>query len=378
MTTATFVRQVRDIERSHPCPSHVLLFLRFHGPPCECKSHFDGPHCEYHVEDALPECTLDCQNGGICKLGLGVGIIDEHQYYEVDNDKGGVEEYMYCDCPPGKHGELCKVDSIPCGEDRCYNGGECVTREAKGGTIFHCNCNTAGDSDTRYAGKFCQYPSNEICTNPGWPDGQLFCVNGGQCQADPYRGCNCNAGFEGFACEFRVSTEDVDLYDDDGDDGDTPAMQLTVPGFDVAEEAFCELMCNGNGTCRKGIKNIESLGVAAYGNYLNETHTDNFEHCVCDVGFVGLQCEHQVQICGENVDEPDNFCLHGGTCIATPEDKYACDCSTASSDLGEIFTGKHCQHPGTSCVAESSDADPKESFCANGGACIDNLEGKNG
>eukprot|EP00977_Amphora_coffeiformis_P006394 scaffold1361_cov165-Amphora_coffeaeformis.AAC.16 len=348
------------------------------GPPCKCESGFDGPHCEYQVENALPDCTLDCQNGGVCKLGLGVGLVDEYNYFQSDNDT--TEDYMYCDCPPGRHGPLCQVDSILCGDDRCYNGGVCMTREFEGKTISHCNCNTAGDKDTRFAGKFCQYPSTEICTNSGSLEGKLFCVNGGRCQPDPYLGCNCDEGFDGFACEFRISTGDDDAddyYDDDaddyydGDDGGNPVTQPIAPGFDLPEEAHCELQCNGHGTCRKGIKDITSLGIAAHGNYLNETHTDEFEHCVCDHGFVGLQCEHEVQICGDNDEEPEHFCLHGGSCIRIEEEGFVCDCSTASGDLGEIFFGGHCQHPATSCVEP---ADPNGSFCANGGVCIENAE----
>lgn len=307
------------------------------------------------MEDDLPECSLDCQNGGVCKLGAGTGIDDEYRYFsdsaggEVGYDDGN---NMYCDCPPGTHGELCEIDSVPCGEDRCYNGGICVTREVEGETVSHCNCNTAGDEDTRYAGRFCQYASNVICTDAMSLQGQLFCVNGGRCREDPYRGCECDEGFDGFACEFRVGA---------GADIREPQKQATIPpGFDSVEVTVCELDCNGHGFCRKGVKETESLGAAAQESYLNETYTDEFEHCVCDSGFVGLQCEHEVELCGENDDDPNHFCLHGGACTTIGEEGFACDCSTASSDLGESFTGEHCQNAQSSLSVPLSPSSEEE------------------
>ena len=328
-----------------------------HGSPCNCPEGYEGPHCEYQTSQDLPTCALQCQNGGVCKLGHGDGLEDVYKAYWGDEDTDG-EEFQYCHCPTGYHGAFCEVDSVQCGDDRCYHGGTCIAKTIDDVTEYYCDCDTAGDEEIFYAGQFCQYESTETCNDDDESNfqGNLFCVNGGTCLPDPHLGCNCTTGYSGFSCEFRI--------EEDAEEG--PA-----PGYDPVDAAECNLDCHGRGTCRKGAKSTEALGVAAEGNYLNQTSSETFEHCVCQPGFVGVQCEHLITACPVDNNATTHFCLHNGTCMEGIDGSFSCDCSTAQGPLGEIFTGDHCQHPATSCHDPEASGDTLTSFCANGGICLD-------
>lgn len=305
----------------------------------------------------LPDCNLKCQNGGLCKLGDG-GDDDTLIYFlGSGNDDEDLEGLMYCECPEGYHGAYCEVGSVECGDNRCFHGSTCVENQMNGKPDWHCDCNTAGDKYTRYAGQFCQYESTQICTDGDSMAGHLFCVNDGKCQSDPYMGCDCLPGFRGFACEFNVGNQTS---------GSTLTQEEVLPGLDAFNSSLCALDCGGHGTCRKGIKNNTNLGDAALAEHLNATHSEDFEHCVCMDGFVGLQCEHKLEEC----DGDDHFCLHGSTCVKK-NDHYVCDCSTANSTVGIFFAGEHCEHASTTLCTEEG-TDPVEgAFCTNHGLCLD-------
>lgn len=50
-----------------------------------------------------------------------------------------------------------------------------------------CDCDNAATPNEKYAGKFCQYSSTDICTRTGKPGvgkaNFAFCVNDGKCKA---------------------------------------------------------------------------------------------------------------------------------------------------------------------------------------------------
>jgi hypothetical protein len=83
---------------------------------------------------------------------------------------------------------------------------------ATGSSNHKCDCASAFSADERYAGKFCQYSSTDLCTkNPDTTSGRstnnAFCVNNGICKAriedgESHPGCNCPDGYEGEHCEF--------------------------------------------------------------------------------------------------------------------------------------------------------------------------------
>jgi hypothetical protein len=351
------------------------------GENCLCRNGFAGPHCEYRAGD-VPTCDLDCQNQGRCVLGNGE--------MQDDDDDDGNDRYqfwdhqlstgMYCDCPENYDGPLCEILKEPCGDDfHCFHGGHCVARQVNEEWIHHCDCSLAGTGATSYAGRYCQYEATSYCTKDEGLNGHLFCVNHGTCADDPYQGCDCLPGFTGFSCEFVSSfvfddftAVPIDAEEDDefsniadeftenfgGEQGEGRPLVDSLP-----DEGPCTLPCENGGVCRNGVKDVtilDDLGA----QHLNRTHI-NYEHCVCDDGFVGAQCEHQIQICGDG----EHLCLHGGTCV-TDNENHACDCSTTDSTLSGAFGGKSCQHPANDiCTIGEFSPMSSLSFCVNGGVC---------
>jgi hypothetical protein len=66
----------------------------------------------------------------------------------------------------------------------CYHGGECIPglQDKYSNEQLFCDCSYArGENGTKYVGKYCETPFEQIC-NPGAPEDELvFCVNGGEC-----------------------------------------------------------------------------------------------------------------------------------------------------------------------------------------------------
>lgn len=70
----------------------------------------------------------------------------------------------------------------------CLHGSKCVpTNTAADGSEHTCDCEEADTSVEKYAGKYCQYSSTDICTKnaqSGLGNGNFaFCVNDGKCKS---------------------------------------------------------------------------------------------------------------------------------------------------------------------------------------------------
>jgi len=350
----------RPTHSSTHTPLLFALCSKF-GTPCLCEQGYDGEHCQYQTF-SIPECDLECMNGGYCVLGSPSEEEkkDDYQYW------GEAHQHMYCECSDDFDGPFCDIPKIACGDNHCFNGGSCIERLIDGTTLYNCDCTTSYTDSTSFAGRFCQYEATIFCKEDS---GHLFCVNDGDCKGDPYDGCDCKPGFTGFSCEFVVSLEGEDT-DGDGEpelpfpDSDGSGR----PIIDPEEITSCSLTCENGGVCRDGTKdngilNLNDKDLNA--PHLDETHTESFEHCVCREGFVGLYCEHKIEICGEN----EHICLHGGKCV-TDGDSHSCDCSETDSDFASAFAGVSCQHPAND-ICTIGDPEPGQavSFCVNQGTC---------
>lgn len=242
-----------------------------------------------------------------------------------------------------------------------------------------CDCTSADYDDKSYAGRFCQFVATDLCSSDDSENGLLFCVNNGTCRADVLEGCDCSEGFYGASCEY-VHTPIIETPAPTTDAPTTiiaaPVAASTsaapssspvtaTPTYDESLNTLddCTLQCENEGQCRKGFKDISVVSnVVPYDSELTQTANDDFEHCVCPAGFVGLRCEHVIEICpgGEHV------CLHGSKCVQTG-DEHSCDCSASTTyDLA----GSSCEHKSyVSCnTGETHPAQPR-SFCVNGGIC---------
>lgn len=143
--------------------------------PCDCPESLTGPHCEFE-KGIVPECELDCFNGGTCQIGIK---------YPDETIFRSNRDLQYCICPEGFYGKRCEVQGKRCGKSHCLNGGSCVKIEQENGRITdHCDCSTAGDDTTAFAGRFCQSASTVFCSKFSGHDGKHFCVNGGECRSD--------------------------------------------------------------------------------------------------------------------------------------------------------------------------------------------------
>ena len=225
----------------------------------------------------------------------------------------------------------------------------------------HCDCASASAGDDTFAGTSCEYKATSLCTTPTQ---EFFCVNGGKCQEN--NTCECDTAWKGSHCELPVDPEDLfSYYDDDTDD----------LANDQNNTVECNMDCKNGGICAQGAKDLGSLrdtiGDVAH---LNQTHAeDQFAHCVCSDGWVGLTCEHKVEVCGEG----RHTCLHGSKCIPDSSSKrgYSCDCSQADdtfegSDEKPLFDGDSCQYANTDiCTIGDEDLRQPLYFCVNGGRC---------
>ena len=192
---------------------------------------YSGPICEYHKQED-GECSLKCQNDGQCRTGLKDNSLIEKLGKEMSayNATKHSEVFEHCVCPSGFFGIQCehKLEICPGGDHVCLHGSQCVAQNEGGsdGDEMHhtCDCDHAFDAVERYAGKFCQYTSTDICTRNGQPGmgkaNFAFCVNNGLCKGkvndgeDP-PGCTCPEGYTGAHCEYLLPIDNERFDDDD-------------------------------------------------------------------------------------------------------------------------------------------------------------------
>lgn len=150
---------------------------------CDCLAGFSGPVCEYE-ENKEPECSLECQNGGVCKKGdryfSNVTQNPELSFLDAfDNDT-----IEHCLCKSGFAGAHCETEIEVCGDDNhvCLHGSKCLEEEDGS---YRCDCESAFTTESRYAGKFCQHHHTDVCTPSGHflfdgtANDMPFCVNDG-------------------------------------------------------------------------------------------------------------------------------------------------------------------------------------------------------
>lgn len=252
-------------------------------------------------------------------------------------------------------------------------GGTCQTTVMEGADgeqteTRYCDCATAFTDDDIFAGEFCEHKATSFCTIPTGDtlEGVLFCTNGGTCRMNHLEGCECDAAWEGLSCEFATDTSS---FVDDNDEADNDQF-LTDAGDD--DPFSCDLPCHNGGICAHGAKDLGHFAdVIGDVSHLNATfHADQFAHCVCPPGFVGLLCEYQVETCGEH----EHYCLHGSKCVEK-NGKKECDCSQADETVGSLdgrpFAGDSCEHVATDICNIGGTSYPGQPlyFCTNGGIC---------
>ena len=325
----------------------VICLCRNDGPPCFCSDIYEGEHCEFR-KGTVPECTLNCENGGHCVVGINdpddADILYNLWGTGTDTTTTADHEtlqqkYMRCVCPTGYGGRNCEApisdEGESCGNYHCLNGGKCVestfTSDAVGSgsngsggveTTYNCDCTTAGaDTGDKYSGRMCQYKATEYCTefddsNTNLEDGiygTSFCVNNGRCPSDPSLPCECSDEFSGFKCDYRIAH---------------PKTSQKPEPIECGE-----YMCYNGGKC------IDSEHVSAEGTFLKKMCDCSTAMTANDL-FAGTNCQYKsTDICtdpepGAQSLEGVFFCTNHGTCKDNAVE--GCDCPHG-------FTGDKCQ-----------------------------------
>lgn len=151
---------------------------------------------------------------------------------------------------------------------------------------------------------------------------------------------------------------------------------LGVSVNDPKSDTECNLECMNGGVCVPGPKDLDRFANSVKNvAHLNQMYADDqFAHCACPDGWIGLTCENKLEVCGDD----QHFCLHGSTCISdtgSVDQGYGCDCSQADDSIDgdsktHIFTGDSCQYVDTD-ICTIGDEYPGRPlyFCVNGGRC---------
>jgi hypothetical protein len=180
--------------------------------PCACPDGWTGPHCQ---EEFTGPCTLQCQNGSVCKTGKNPAT--------YGGEKGG----MYCACPEGFAGLHCEFTAEVCGDENadelvCLNGSKCVGEKGN----YSCECETGyKEESSRYNDDgtqiFCQHHHVDMChpvlgmefaNSMAVP---AFCVNDGKCvdvlvETKVYPACECPPLYKGPHCEFYKTIDEIE------------------------------------------------------------------------------------------------------------------------------------------------------------------------
>ena len=178
-------------------------------PMCSCNEGFGGEHCQY-AKGTVPECSLECQNGGHCVLGelpdtttTNVDLANVYHFGGAPVVAENKQDQQHCLCRDGYDGELCQRKIESCGEGQCLWGAQCIEKIGTDGSPhYHCDCASA---EADVAGQYCQYEKTALCGVSEFDGKNMFCTNGGTCKPDNiYEGCGCLEGFSGFECQYQT------------------------------------------------------------------------------------------------------------------------------------------------------------------------------
>lgn len=351
---------------------------------CDCSRAYDananyaGLYCQYKstslcfvenvLQDSLDEtfCVNNgaCQEDGTCKCPKGW----TGQYCELKTSELSQKSVNEIDKDIDTGVVDIELDFDKCGEINCYNGGSCVQTEylqSNGDLVLdtNCDCSTAFDRNYLYAGASCEFPSTQICSIPQGGqsvEGSTFCTNHGTCMVDIQLGCDCPAGFFGFACEYEIH-ENINHFN-----------------YTEEDEGPKWKIC-GHGVCHHGGKCITSI------IYREEMDTSEISYRCdystafdSDIAYIGPSCEDpstkpKLEVCGED----QHFCLNGSKCIPNTDvdSGYSCDCSKADEVIGDnseihVFDGDS-YHYADIDICTIGDEFPGQPlyFCVNGGSC---------
>eukprot|EP00584_Thalassiosira_punctigera_P010569 CAMPEP_0172533230 /NCGR_PEP_ID=MMETSP1067-20121228/6009_1 /TAXON_ID=265564 ORGANISM="Thalassiosira punctigera, Strain Tpunct2005C2" /NCGR_SAMPLE_ID=MMETSP1067 /ASSEMBLY_ACC=CAM_ASM_000444 /LENGTH=324 /DNA_ID=CAMNT_0013317851 /DNA_START=54 /DNA_END=1028 /DNA_ORIENTATION=- len=123
-------------------------------------------------------------------------------------------------------------------------------------------------------------------------------------------------------------------------------------------------------------------GAASFGkshDHLDLQTQEKGYFCVCQPGFIGHECEIEVDECEGAAAADPSSCYYGSKC-RTSGDGFACDCKKLNEGSGPTdtkYAGSSCQHESTSMCAVSLAGThaSNHQFCTNHGECFKMVTG---
>lgn len=397
---------------------HDDTTIEFH---CDCSSAFDdtnlyaGNSCQY-------KSTSQCSHPREGDSLLG-------SVFCVNEGTCNEDFLQGCECPSGWTGFFCEYeedrediyddtestqDAEPCGDNVCLNGGTCVSTliTAANGTkttIQYCDCNTAYNKDTTFAGANCEYPATTLCTEPkdGAPDlaGVDFCVNGGKCNEDNlFGGCICDdRHWAGMRCELKRDDFEDDESVSCGNIACFNGGQCVVSVENDIEDYSCDCSsafddlhrydgpyCQYQSTelCSKP----QAGGTLAKVEFcVNEGHCQDGGPCLCMSGFFGPRCELTIYEGQDSEDvsfnqDDDEYtyncrltCFNGGTCAKGVKDLGSYEDAIGKvGHLNKTYDEtlfEHCVCPegyvGLTCEHKVETCGNDAHYCLHGSTCVE-------
>lgn len=256
------------------------------------------------------ECQLcyddECQHNSIC--------LDRH-------------EHFHCNCSRGYEGQFCETDIDECAGVLCEHGGTCVD----GIGAFTCHCVPG------YQGDLCGSEVDECESNP--------CLHGGTCidQLNAYS-CTCDTNYTGINCEKE---KPFDCSSNPCFEGATCVNTPKSTLMGVRFECHCPIGRTGH-ICDSEIDYCSADPCYNDATCINEPDLGR-RRCSCQRGFEGDDCLLKTDYCKHSP------CYHGATCTSYDEG-YNCSCTAG-------YTGNQCEHDINECAIEG------EEPCGTWGIC---------
>jgi hypothetical protein len=328
------------------------------GYSCSCDSGWEGANCDQDIDGCASSpcfpgvaCTdvaapgtgfvCDACPAGYDGDGQTCTDLDGCQSHDCVNgtcvDDAPPSTGYTCSCTSGWEGALCDQDIDGCAGDPCAAGVACTDVPAPGTGYTCSNCPPGYEGD------------GETCTEI---DGCASheCANGSTCQDEPPPSagytCSCTPGWEGALCD-----QDIDGCADDPCFPGVACTDEPAPGTGYTCDA-CPAGYEGDGESCTDLDGC--VGHACVnGTCEDEAPPSTGYTCLCDTGYDGTLCDHDIDGCA---GDP---CSAGVPCydVPAPGTGYSCgSCPPGYDDNG------------VECVEIDACEDHQ---CANGSTCQD-------
>lgn len=309
---------------SNPCYSGTCASSTT-GYTCTCPSGYSGKQCETPPNHCS---TNPCQNNGNCQ-----------------NLYSGYK----CLCRSGNTGTNCEQTSDICLAQPCGLKGTCSKITS---TRRVCVCQPG------FTGENCEINIDECASNP--------CLYNFACEdSDNAFICKCEGGYSGPTCSIRPSVCVSTPCSTTGkcyDDYRTRSYVCVCnTGYSGATTSVAGTWLNGvtgikaNGQC--DLVNYCQPSPCVTGNTLRCDSTTAGAVCVCNAGYSGSTCQHNINECASNP------CINGK--CTDRVNAYECTCNTGYAGTNCNAQVDNCNIPSYPCSQEGTDTTQASNGCQN-------------